>query len=322
MARRTYLQRVAEPLSPGNPVLFTVSRPAIEDAQPAIVAAPTQTAPAAAPVLRREPARDIPGPRSKVSAAAPDPAPSDPMRSDLAQSDLAQSNLARSNLAQTGQVAAEGVSAPRRAPARDIPGPRDKASAAAPEPTRSALTRTGPVAAEAAPVAAPFPSASSAHVPLTTLPPETWPTSNRTIEIASASDRSSVSAAGPPSMFSVVPASQAEPPVQSVPAAAHAAEASQRPVPVFAEALPIAPVTDPVPMAPPREVSRSASAEDSEATAPRIHIGTIEVRAASPPSPAPPPPPAAPHVASNATPRAAAPQVSQAYGWRFGLIQS
>jgi hypothetical protein len=315
MARRTYLQRVAEPLSPGNPMLFTVPRPAIEDAQPAILAAPEQTAPATAPMLRREPARDIPGPRGKVSAVA-----SDPAQSDLTRSDLARSNLARSDLAHTGPVAAEGT--PRRAPAGDIPGPRDRGSATAPDPKQSDQARTGPVAAEAAPVAAPS-SALSAHVPFTTLPVETWSASNRTIENASGPGRSSVAAAGP-SLFSVVPASQAEPPIQSLPAAAHAADVSQRPAPVFAEALPIAPATDPVPMPPPREFARSASTKDSEATAPRIHIGTIEVRTASPPvpSPAPPPPPTAPHAALNATPRAAAPPVARAYGWRFGLIQS
>jgi hypothetical protein len=49
------------------------------------------------------------------------------------------------------------------------------------------------------------------------------------------------------------------------------------------------------------------------APAPRIHIGTVEVRSAAPP-PAPTPPTAA-------APRMDATPISRGYAWRFGLIQ-
>jgi hypothetical protein len=68
MARRSYLQRIAEPLRSGDPVLFAVPRPAPDEARPA---AETRTsaaaAPSTAPVLRR---RAI-GSAAPASPAAP-----------------------------------------------------------------------------------------------------------------------------------------------------------------------------------------------------------------------------------------------------------
>jgi hypothetical protein len=54
MARRGYLQRIAAPLSPGEPVLFAVPGPAAEDARPTAPAAGAPASPA--PALRRKPA--------------------------------------------------------------------------------------------------------------------------------------------------------------------------------------------------------------------------------------------------------------------------
>jgi hypothetical protein len=54
----------------------------------------------------------------------------------------------------------------------------------------------------------------------------------------------------------------------------------------------------------------------SETAAPRIHIGTVEVRSSAPP-PAPVQTPAAAHTA----PRTDAAPISRAYAWRFGLVQ-
>ncbi len=71
MARRRYLQRIAAPIAPGEPVLFPVPTPAAEDARPAVPARKPPASPAAAPsagppgVVRRKQAA-----RGEISAAA------------------------------------------------------------------------------------------------------------------------------------------------------------------------------------------------------------------------------------------------------------
>jgi hypothetical protein len=72
--------------------------------------------------------------------------------------------------------------------------------------------------------------------------------------------------------------------------------------------------------APPRAPEASVSivrapSTDSTVAAPRIHIGTVEVRSHTPP----PPPVARPPVA--AARRADTPPISRGYAWHFGLIQ-
>jgi hypothetical protein len=85
MARRSYLQNIAEPLSPGDPVLFSVPRAAADEARPAAVRqGPPGGAPASpalgTPVLRRKQAGDaaptiasthIPGAALSGPASAP-----------------------------------------------------------------------------------------------------------------------------------------------------------------------------------------------------------------------------------------------------------
>jgi hypothetical protein len=55
---------------------------------------------------------------------------------------------------------------------------------------------------------------------------------------------------------------------------------------------------------------------DGVEPAPRIHIGTVEVRAAPPPAPAP-----VPQAAPRAAPRGETTPISRGYAWRFGLVQ-
>jgi len=88
MARRGYLQRIAEPLTPGEPVLFAVPGPAAEDARPAVTArrpagaAPAAAAPAnPAPILRRQQAargEKAVADQKPVPVADPGPPQADP----------------------------------------------------------------------------------------------------------------------------------------------------------------------------------------------------------------------------------------------------
>jgi hypothetical protein len=61
-------------------------------------------------------------------------------------------------------------------------------------------------------------------------------------------------------------------------------------------------------------VPAALPASDS-APAPRIHIGTVEVRSTAPP------PMRAPQPASGAAPRPDAAPIARGYAWRFGLVQ-
>ena len=86
VAGRTYLQRIAQPLRPGDPVLFAMPQVAPDDARPPATPPVVSAAPASGPVLRRTPSRvaspapmQAPSPRSAMSpapadAAAPPPA--------------------------------------------------------------------------------------------------------------------------------------------------------------------------------------------------------------------------------------------------------
>ena len=72
MARRSYLQRIAEPLPPGQPVLFAVPRPAADAVRPA--AAPkTRAAPAPRlkPATTESPQPAAPTPSTSATAGAP-----------------------------------------------------------------------------------------------------------------------------------------------------------------------------------------------------------------------------------------------------------
>ena len=56
-----------------------------------------------------------------------------------------------------------------------------------------------------------------------------------------------------------------------------------------------------------------STSSSGSAPAPRIHIGTVEVRSAAPPAPARP--------AARVLPRTDAAPISRGYAWRFGLVQ-
>lgn len=72
MARRSYLGRVAEPLPPGQPVLFAVPRPAPDAVRPAATPkARTASAPAAKPATAAAPKPTAVSPSAPAAAAAP-----------------------------------------------------------------------------------------------------------------------------------------------------------------------------------------------------------------------------------------------------------
>jgi hypothetical protein len=65
--------------------------------------------------------------------------------------------------------------------------------------------------------------------------------------------------------------------------------------------------------APPAVGQRPLGSPPPAAAAPRIHIGTVEVRSTAPaPTPTP---------AHTAAPRSDAAPIARAYAWRFGLVQ-
>jgi len=298
MARRSYLERIAEPLPPGEPVLFAVPRPAVDEARPAAApraqTAPAPAAPAATPSLRRAAAGNalaaVPGSLTAAAAAPAAPAATPSLRRVAASNALVA-----------------------------VPGSLTAAPPLA--ATRSSSAPASPVF-ESAPIAPPPVADAPA---MRAEPPDfSEPTqpSNRALEIGPPLDAVSRVVADPPP-FSF----RAEPSPQVLPPAAKPASASSKPTLTAAAAVPIVRAADPIPsQLPPAAVlslniSQAESPNSSGAAPPRIHIGTIEVRTSPPPAPVPPPSPTPLQPASHAPPGGAAAQFSRAYSWRFGLIQ-
>ena len=262
VAARTYLQRIAQPLRPGDPVLFAMPQVAPDDARPPATPPVASVAPASGPVLRRTPSR----------VASPAPMQSPPPRSAVS------------------------------------PAP---ANATAPPPT---LAAHGSEIAAASPVAAPVfagePPSSSAHdnppamqAPSAAVPasvsmdgPAAAPLALRSTEgVAPAAPVPALSTQEPPSESAAVAAIDPLPP-----RASHDAVRLPERAALPALRLPAA--------APPGDTAGPQP--------PRIHIGTVEVRAAPPAVPVP-----VPQAAPRAASRPDAAPISRGYAWRFGLVQ-
>jgi hypothetical protein len=249
MARRTYLQRMAEPLRAGDPVLFAVPRAPADEARPALT-------PATTPALSRG-AAPVPR-RGRVSEPIAQPPASIALR-----------------------AAAEPGYIPR------IPVPE----VTAPQVQPQSRPRNEPRQQEALPDR--VPPATSAEPPQVNPAAPTRRFSEPTVPVTRRE------AASAPSNRAV------ETTVLDAPTA--------RPRPSQHAAQPPAKVQDPVR---PEQRGPAAAAVHESAPAPRLHIGTIEVRAA-----APPPSPMPQQATRGAPPRHDSVPLSRAYAWRFGLVQ-
>ena len=258
VAGRTYLQRIAQPLRPGDPVLFAMPQVAPDDARPPAMPPVASAAPASGPVLRRTPSRiaspppmQAPLPRSAVSPAPAEATTPPPMMS------------------------AHG---PEIAAASPAPGPvvAGESSLITGAPLPAIQARFG-----AAPPSVDLPRASPLEVRTTEAVAPIAPT-------PTVATRESTSAS--------VAAKAIDPP------AARAA-------------LDVVPTPDRV-ARPPLRLPGATPPADAGGPPPRIHIGTVEVRAAPPPVPVP-----VPQAAPRAESRPDAAPISRGYAWRFGLVQ-
>jgi hypothetical protein len=271
MARRSYLQRIAEPLRARDPVLFAVRGAGPDEARPAVASAVSDAgAPANALAGRGAPAR-------ASSASAPSVAPP-----------LATAAPLPRNATRTG--AAPAPIGPANPIVEPTPGPPRSPMAAA----AADLPHTGP--------------------PIIAATPET-----DIRQSSSHADSFGEAGHGMPEFAPITPAAaQADrrPPAlrrlaSSPPAAAQAPGSARPPEAEQREDIALEPMIVRLPPA-----AASTRAAGPGTTAPRIHIGTVEVRSAAPPSAPVPPPAAAP-----AAPRADAGPITRAYAWRFGLVQ-
>jgi hypothetical protein len=265
VAGRTYLQRIAQPLRPGDPVLFAMPQVAPDDARPPATPPVTPAAPASGPVLRRTPSRaaspalkQTPSPRSPMSPAPADAAAPPPVLSAHAP------EIAVASPAPAPVVAGAQALSTRRP---DDPPAAQAPLAAAPEPAPAPVSMDGPAAA-------PLELQSTEAVALTATVPTVSPPGRPAVPVTAAIDH-------PPAAREI-----------------HDAE----------------PLPDRVPLPALRLPGAAPPADAGGPPPPRIHIGTVEVRAAPPPVPVP-------QAAPRAAPRAEAAPISRGYAWRFGLVQ-
>jgi len=259
VAGRTYLQRIAQPLRPGDPVLFAMPQVAPDDARPPATPPVASAAPASGSVLRRTP--------SRVASPAPMQAAS-----------------------------------PRSAAS---PAPADTT---APPPAMSAH---GPDIAIAPPAPAPFVAGEQALItgaalsaiqaPLGAAPPSVDLPAASPLEVRTTETVAPI--APTPTV------STREPISASVAAAAIDAPAARA-------TYDDVPMPDRVALPPLRLPGAPPPADGCGPPPPRIHIGTVEVRAAPPPAPVP-----VPQAASRAASRSDVAPISRGYAWRFGLVQ-
>jgi hypothetical protein len=272
MARRSYLRRIAEPLKPGLPALFSVPSAASDERRP-----PAASASAGTPTLRRatalRPAASSPGraPRASFGGdprAAPNTPPSPTGGASL---------FALQGSAPDGPAIATGI-APQSPIAPDLSPPSTD------------------------------PAVSARFAP----PPLALGDGLRTAPTDPVSDT-----------VSMQPAASED----AAPAGSAALDWAEIPSPeiLSADPIPTAEATAPAdPRAVVSSLERLSAPPVLEQASPRIHIGTVEVRTTpQPPPPAAvePPSPALPPAASPTSGNATA-QLSRAYGWRYGLIQS
>ena len=274
MSRQSYLQRIAEPLRAGDPVLFAVPRPLPTDARAPIEAPATRldaAEPGRATTLRRRAASNA------ATRAAPDTSAvgigaqtTAPAIADTTASTPAPTVIAPPP---SHGIAATDDDAARRAPALRPALTETQLRPATPAPNEPAIARTLTSTAGAPPDRASTPRHSAS----------TWTAA------PSASDSAAPDLAPPDMTVADIVAPAARP---------EAAAIAAQPPP--------AAISPPTPMATPAT---------GATLAPRIHIGTVEVRAAPPPAAASSP------RAAPAAPRGAAAPIARGYAWRFGLPQ-
>jgi hypothetical protein len=270
------LQRIAEPLRAGDPVLFAVPRPLPAEARAPVEApatSPDAAEPTRAATLRRRPASNaatrtapnVSAAEVSTTATANPPAPAD-----------------------TAAVAPAAIAPP---PSRSVVATDDEGIAGRPPAVPPAEPRLRFAARAPNERATARPPASTAGSP-----------ADRAAAPHRLTSMWTATPSAPDVMSSDFPASETTAPDIIAPAA--------RPVSAgIAAEPPPASISPPTPMATP---------VIGAAPAPRIHIGTVEVRTA--------PSPAAPVAASPARGAAAAPRggtapIARGYAWRFGLVQ-
>ena len=261
MARRSYLQRIAEPLRAGDPVLFAVPHAGADETRPAAQ------------------------PSASIAAAPP-----------------GRATLRRRATGRDPQHAPVADRATRSAPLPEAAAPADAILSAAPD----AATSQPPPAPRELPTQ-PRPAAEARTTPSA---PDHPAATEQQREPAPAA-RAIATAASPPPSWSVAPTPLTEPPPAGI-AAARTSETETS----AAAAHPTAAAIVPEPIVAPQPTPASMPSAVASA-APRIHIGTVEVRASAP-APAPAPPAA---TTPRGAPRGDATPISRGYAWRFGLIQ-
>lgn len=265
MARRSYLARIAQPVRPGEPLVWSIPHPPAEEARPPAMMSTPFPAPATAQPPAPTPARPPIAPtttRRTDTALGPPRPPMNP--------------AATARDAPGERVPSETAGEIARPPARLFEVEATNASAPPVEAT-AAPHHTAPGAGEAPSTGSPD---TAAALRMKARPQPSQDRLESTLE--------------PPLR---PPASS---PPQLVAASIAAAER-----PLLADA--------PLPPAPP---ARLSATRREDGAAPRLHIGTIEIRA---PEPAPPPEPVVRSAANRPAPSPAT--IGRAYPWRYGLVQ-
>jgi hypothetical protein len=262
MARRSYLQRIAEPLRARDPVLFAVRGAGPDEARPAVAPAVPDTAtPANAATARGTPPRT-----SALAPVTTAPAPRRTVQVDEAPATM-------ETVSGIAETLPSAMSSPGKRTIGDAPQP----------PTIAAMPETEIL--RSSPRADSFGEIQRGTPDLAPITPAAVNIDNR-----------------PPSARRVT---STQPAVAQTSGTAKTPPADEREDVTF----------EPIVVRPPSTTASTRTA-GREAAAPRIHIGTVEVRSAAPP-PTPVPPPAA----APAAPRADAGPIARAYAWRFGLVQ-
>lgn len=262
MTRRSYLQRIAQPLRPGDPVLFALPQ---------------------APAAERRPAAGLPTSRPAGPPTAPAPRLRPPGDAGAAETVVVPADE-RATPSQDVILPADPIAA---APPSDASAPRMPA-VQRPRSTLASETHRTPPARAAQPEA----------------PPREPPA------FALAATRAVARGERGPEV-------RIEPPASSpASAAASAHPAAAMPASAEASAPRVAPVArEPESFPDARPPARTAMSATDAAPAPRVHIGTVEVRSAAPTLP-----PRATQRAA-AAPRTDAAPIARGYAWRFGLVQ-
>ncbi len=295
---RSYLQRIAEPLRPGDPVLFAMPQASFEEARPPalphgavlpVLSAPSDAS--APPVLRRKAARPVvPEARPVVPEARP------VMPGGLLPDTAAPVAIEPQGSPPAVAPRAPALGGPAASPDRFVSDAgngvfagQDRAADAPPGRSADAPTARSVIAREEVrgSDAGPSAHAFAADAGQLSSPPQ---------------------ATGAPALREAPRATEAVPRQAGLEQTAASPGGRQAARP----AEPIAPATRPVAGRPPEVTGAPVP--------PRIYIGTVEVRSAAPP-PAPVSQQAAPLAAPRGPAGAEGTPLARAYAWRFGLVQ-